>query len=53
MKAIVVTDRGQGAAGMTLTERPTPQPAINDVIVTIAARALLDQTGGDLFGEAG
>jgi NADPH:quinone reductase-like Zn-dependent oxidoreductase len=37
MKAIVVTDRGLGAAGMTLTERPTPQPAINDAIVTIHA----------------
>jgi hypothetical protein len=33
MKAIVVTDQAAGTAGMTLTERPDPQPAINDVVV--------------------
>jgi NADPH:quinone reductase-like Zn-dependent oxidoreductase len=33
MKAIVVTDRTAGTLGMTLTERPEPPAAINDVIV--------------------
>jgi NADPH:quinone reductase-like Zn-dependent oxidoreductase len=37
MKAIVVTDRAAGTAGMKLTERPKPQAAINDVIVRIHA----------------
>jgi NADPH:quinone reductase-like Zn-dependent oxidoreductase len=37
MKAIVVTDRAAGLAGMTLTERPEPTAAINDVIVEIHA----------------
>ncbi|MFG2306446.1 NADP-dependent oxidoreductase [Actinacidiphila glaucinigra] len=37
MKAIVVTDQAAGTAGMTLTERPEPLPAINDVIVRIHA----------------
>jgi NADPH:quinone reductase-like Zn-dependent oxidoreductase len=37
MKAIVVTDRALGPAGMTLVERPEPQAAINDVIVQIHA----------------
>jgi NADPH:quinone reductase-like Zn-dependent oxidoreductase len=37
MKAIVVTDQAAGTAGMTLGERPEPQPAINDVIVQIHA----------------
>ena len=37
MKAIVVTDQAAGAAGMTLTERPEPTPAINDVIVEVYA----------------
>jgi NADPH:quinone reductase-like Zn-dependent oxidoreductase len=37
MKAIVVTDRAAEAAGMTLTERPEPQAAINDVVVRIHA----------------
>ncbi|WP_377273799.1 NADP-dependent oxidoreductase [Peterkaempfera sp. SMS 1(5)a] len=37
MKAIVVTDQGAGTAGMTLTERPEPLAAINDVIVQIHA----------------
>ncbi|MGY6026399.1 NADP-dependent oxidoreductase [Streptomyces spinosirectus] len=37
MKAIVVTDQAAGTAGMTLTERPEPRPAINDVIVQIHA----------------
>jgi NADPH:quinone reductase-like Zn-dependent oxidoreductase len=37
MKAIVVTDRAAGTAGMKLTERPEPRPAINDVIVQVHA----------------
>src|SRR5690242_19505630 len=37
MKAIVVTDQAAGTAGMTLTERPEPQPAINDVVVQVHA----------------
>ncbi len=37
MKAIVVTDRAGGTAGMTLVERPEPQAAINDVVVEVHA----------------
>ncbi|MBW8705362.1 Phthiocerol synthesis polyketide synthase type I PpsC [Streptomyces sp. MBT84] len=37
MKAIVVTDQAAGTAGMTLTQRPEPLAAINDVIVQIHA----------------
>ena len=37
MKAIVVTDPAEGLAGMRLTERPEPQPSINDVVVAIHA----------------
>src|SRR5215470_4216769 len=37
MKAIVVTDKAEGLAGMKLTERPEPTAAINDVIVQIHA----------------
>ena len=37
MKAIVVTDRAAGTVGMTLVERPEPQPAINDVVVEVHA----------------
>jgi NADPH:quinone reductase-like Zn-dependent oxidoreductase len=37
MKAIVVTDKDAGTAGMTLVERPQPQAAINDVIVQVHA----------------
>ena len=37
MKAIVVTDQAAGTAGMTLTERPEPPAAINDVIVQVHA----------------
>ena len=35
MKAIVVTDEAAGTAGMTLTERPEPTPAINEVVVQV------------------
>jgi NADPH:quinone reductase-like Zn-dependent oxidoreductase len=37
MKAIVVTDQAAGTAGMTLVERPDPQPAIGDVVVRVHA----------------
>jgi len=37
MKAIVVTDRTAGTAGMKLIERPERPPAINDVAVQIHA----------------
>src|SRR5213076_495408 len=37
MKAIVVTDRAAGTAGMKLVERPEPQPSINDVVVQVHA----------------
>lgn len=37
MKAIVVTDQAAGIAGMTLMERPEPQPSINDVVVQVHA----------------
>ncbi|GAA1521900.1 NADP-dependent oxidoreductase [Kribbella lupini] len=37
MKAIIVNDEAAGAAGLTLTERPEPTAAINDVIVEVHA----------------
>src|SRR3954467_332340 len=37
MKAIMVTDRAAGTAGVKLTEQPDPAAAINDVIVQIHA----------------
>src|SRR4051794_23340005 len=37
MKAIVVTDRAAGTAGMRVVERPEPAAAINDVVVEIHA----------------
>src|SRR5881409_778251 len=37
MKAIVVTDRAAGTAGMALAERPEPAAAINDVVVEVHA----------------
>ncbi|MFF9404680.1 NADP-dependent oxidoreductase [Streptomyces anandii] len=37
MKAVVVADQAAGTAGMTLTERPEPSAAINDVVVRIHA----------------
>jgi NADPH:quinone reductase-like Zn-dependent oxidoreductase len=36
MKAIVVTDKAAGTAGMALVERPEPEPAINDVVVQVS-----------------
>src|SRR6476620_5149602 len=37
MKAIVVTDKAAGTAGMTLVERPEPNAAENDVVVEVHA----------------
>jgi NADPH:quinone reductase-like Zn-dependent oxidoreductase len=37
MKALVVRDQAAGRAGMTLTERPEPPAAINDVVVAVHA----------------
>lgn len=37
MRAVVVTDRNAGPAGMTLTDRPEPEPAGNDVVVEVHA----------------
>ena len=45
MKAIVVTDEAAGTAGMTLAERPEPEPAINDVVVQVHASGF---TSGEL-----
>ena len=45
MKAIVVTDRAAGTAGMKLVERPEPQAAINDVVVRVHASGF---TGNEL-----
>jgi NADPH:quinone reductase-like Zn-dependent oxidoreductase len=45
MRAIVVTDEAAGTAGMTLAERPGPEPAINDVVVEVHASG---STSGEL-----
>src|SRR3954449_1716929 len=45
MKAIVVTDEAAGTAGMTLVERPEPEPAVNDVVVQVHASGF---TSGEL-----
>jgi NADPH:quinone reductase-like Zn-dependent oxidoreductase len=37
MRAIVVTDEAAGMAGMTLADRPEPEPAGNDVVVRVHA----------------
>src|SRR3954462_14368687 len=37
MKAVVVTDQGEGTAGMKLVERPEPRAAINDVLLQVHA----------------
>jgi NADPH:quinone reductase-like Zn-dependent oxidoreductase len=42
MKAIVATDQAAGTAGMTLTERPEPQAAINDVVVQVYASGFVN-----------
>src|SRR4051812_45618692 len=45
MRAIVVTDPDAGTAGMTMAERPEPEPAINDVVVEVHASGF---TSGEL-----
>ena len=45
MKAIVVTDEAAGTAGMTLVERPEPEPAIHEVVVEVHASGF---TSGEL-----
>ena len=40
MKAIVVTDKEAGTAGMQLMNRPNPHAAINDVVVQIHASSI-------------
>jgi len=45
MKAIVVTDEVAGTAGMTLVERPEPEPALNEVVVQVHASGF---TSGEL-----
>src|SRR3954452_18832332 len=45
MKAIVVTDRAAGTAGVKLVERPEPQAAMNDVVVQVHASGF---TGDEL-----
>ena len=58
MKAIVVTDKAAGTAGMKTAERPEPTAAINDVVVQIHASGFVgteltwpstwtDRRGGD------
>jgi len=42
MKAIVVSDQSAGTAGMKLTERPAPQPSINDVLVEVRAAGFVN-----------
>ena len=42
MKAITVTDQAGGTAGMTLADRPEPQPAINDVLVQVHASGFVN-----------
>ncbi|HVU97929.1 MAG TPA: NADP-dependent oxidoreductase [Puia sp.] len=41
MKAIIVKDQAAGKAGLKLVDRPTPQAAINDVVVQIYASAFI------------
>ncbi|SNT60636.1 NADPH:quinone reductase [Asanoa hainanensis] len=45
MKAIVAPNEAAGTAGMTLVERPEPEPAINDVLVEVHASGF---TAGEL-----
>src|SRR5690348_11501687 len=45
MKAIVVRDEAAGTAGMTLAQRPEPEPATNDVVVQVHASGF---TSGEL-----
>ena len=49
MKAVVVTDRNAGTAGMTLSEQPDPHASENDVIVRVHASGF---TTGELTWPA-
>jgi NADPH:quinone reductase-like Zn-dependent oxidoreductase len=42
MKAIVVRNQVAGTGGMTLAERPKPEPAINDVVVEVHAAGFVN-----------
>ena len=42
MKAITVTDPSAGTAGMSLADRPSPKPAINDVLVEVHAAGFVN-----------
>jgi NADPH:quinone reductase-like Zn-dependent oxidoreductase len=42
MKAVVVSDRAGGTAGMKLVERPEPQPSINDVVIQVYASGFVN-----------
>jgi NADPH:quinone reductase-like Zn-dependent oxidoreductase len=42
MKAIVVRDEAEGAAGMKLVEHPEPRAAINDVVVRVHASGFVN-----------
>jgi len=42
MKAIVVTDEAAGTAGMKISERPEPKPAINDVVIQVHAAGFVN-----------
>ena len=42
MRAITATDQAAGTAGMTLGDRPEPQPAINDVVVRVHASGFVN-----------
>ena len=61
MRAISAKDEASGTAGMTLVERPVPQPAINDVLVQVHASGFVpteltwpptwaDRVGGERRG---
>lgn len=49
MKAVTVSDRAQGAAGLRLEERPMPHAAENDVVVEVRAAGF---TPGELAWPA-
>jgi NADPH:quinone reductase-like Zn-dependent oxidoreductase len=41
MKAITVSDRDVGVAGLSLTELPQPEAATNDVVVRVHAASFI------------
>jgi len=46
MRALVVTDKAVGAAGIAEADRPRPTPAINDVIVEVHASGYVPTEAG-------